>query len=60
MYPEQLIFPEIPRHEIETVICSTLLDKASGTDAIPNSFWHKIMSLLVVLDILYEIFNACV
>ncbi|RAO74375.1 uncharacterized protein BHQ10_010387 [Talaromyces amestolkiae] len=60
VYPEQLYFPTIPRHEIETVIRSTPPDKAPGADAIPNSLWHKIIGLPVVLDTLYEIFNACV
>jgi hypothetical protein len=37
IYPEQLPFPEIPRHEIEQVIRSTPPDKAPGEDTIPNS-----------------------
>uniref|UniRef100_A0A093V209 RNA-directed DNA polymerase from mobile element jockey n=1 Tax=Talaromyces marneffei PM1 TaxID=1077442 RepID=A0A093V209_TALMA len=42
MYLEQLPFPEISRHEIESVVRSTAPDKAPGKDGIPNSFWHKI------------------
>lgn len=59
-YPEQLPFPEIPRHEIESVIRSTPPDKAPGEDTIPNSFWHKTVSIPVVLDTLYQIYNACI
>lgn len=60
VYPEQLPFPEIPRHEIERVIRSTPPDKAPGEDTIPNSFWHKITGIPKVLDMLYQIFNACI
>ncbi|EEA25056.1 reverse transcriptase, putative [Talaromyces marneffei ATCC 18224] len=60
VYPEQLPFPEITRHEIEQVVRSTPPDKAPGEDTIPNSFWHKIISVPVVLSTLYEIYNACV
>ncbi|RAO68551.1 uncharacterized protein BHQ10_004563 [Talaromyces amestolkiae] len=57
-YPEQLSFPEIPRHEIERVIHSTPPDKAPGEDSIPNSFWHLIVGIPVVLDTLYQIYNT--
>ena len=59
-YPEQLSFPEIPRHEIERVIRSMPPDKAPGEDSIPNSFWHQIISIPTVLDTLYQIYNACI
>ncbi|KAF3396674.1 hypothetical protein DPV78_008219 [Talaromyces pinophilus] len=38
VYPEQLPFPKIPRHEIECVIHSTPPNKASSEDIILNSF----------------------
>jgi hypothetical protein len=60
VYPDQVEFLEITRHEIEQVIRSTPPDKAPGEDSIPNSFWHKIVCVPVVLDTLYEIYNACV
>jgi hypothetical protein len=60
VYPDQVEFPEITRHEIEQVIRSTPPDKAPGEDSIPNSFWHKIVCVPVVLETLYEIYNACV
>lgn len=60
VYPEQLPFPEIKRHEIERVIRSAPADKAPGDDNIPNSFWHKIVGIPVVLDTLYQIYNACI
>ncbi|EED12718.1 hypothetical protein TSTA_052410, partial [Talaromyces stipitatus ATCC 10500] len=52
-------FPEILCHKIEHVICSIPPDKVLGEDGIPNSFWHKIIGILVIIDTLYEIFNAC-
>jgi hypothetical protein len=58
--PEQLPFPEIKHHEIEQVIRSAPADKAPGDDNTPNSFWHKIVDVLVVLDTLYRIYNACI
>jgi ribonuclease HI len=60
IYPQQLPFPEIPRHEIQRVVRSTPPDKAPGEDGIPNSFWHKIVSIPVVLDTLYQVYNACI
>ncbi|KAL3704227.1 hypothetical protein TMatcc_009918 [Talaromyces marneffei ATCC 18224] len=59
-YPKQLPFPEIPRYEIESVVRSTPLDKAPGEDSIPNTFWYKIISIPVVVDTLYWIYNACI
>ena len=38
VYPEQLPFPKIPRHEIECVIRSTPPNKAPSEDIILNSF----------------------
>ncbi|EED13497.1 reverse transcriptase, putative [Talaromyces stipitatus ATCC 10500] len=46
IYPEQLSFPEIPRHEIEHVIRSMPPNKAPGVP--------------IVLDTLYQIYNACI
>jgi hypothetical protein len=50
IYPEQLLFPEIPRHEIERVIRSTPADKAPGEDGISNSFWHNVIGHRVDQD----------
>ncbi|EED23627.1 hypothetical protein TSTA_070400, partial [Talaromyces stipitatus ATCC 10500] len=38
VYPKQLPFPEITRHEIEQVVCLASPDKAPSEDSIPNNF----------------------
>ncbi|PCG88661.1 Reverse transcriptase [Penicillium occitanis (nom. inval.)] len=60
IYPEQLPFPEIKRHKIKQVIRSTPADKPPGDNNIPNSFWHESVGIPVVLDTLYQIYNACI
>jgi Reverse transcriptase (RNA-dependent DNA polymerase) len=59
-YPHQIEFPLIEKHEIERTVLQTPPDKAPGEDGIPNSFWHRVIQIPVVVDTLFEIFNACI
>ncbi|KAJ6016472.1 zinc knuckle domain protein [Penicillium herquei] len=59
-YPSNPInFPPITRHEILNVISDVPGDKAPGEDSIPNSFWKIASQIPSVLDMLYQMFNAC-
>ena len=60
-YPtNQIEFPEITRHEIQDAVRDAAAGKAPGEDGIPNSLWHKVISIPVVVDALHQLFNACV
>ncbi|KAJ5598905.1 reverse transcriptase [Penicillium lagena] len=60
-YPSEPIrFPEIMKHEIQDAIRLTPAEKAPGEDTIPNSFWHKVIEIPVVLNTLHQLYNACV
>ena len=60
-YPSNPIeFPEITHHEIVEAVQSAPAGKAPGEDTIPNSFWHKVIQIPVVLNTLHQLYNACV
>jgi ribonuclease HI len=59
-YPNQLSFPRIQPHEIVAAARAAPPDKAPGEDGIPNSVWHKVISVPKALEAMGEIFNACV
>jgi hypothetical protein len=48
------------KHEIQDAVRLAPAGKAPGEDAIPNSFWHKVIEIPVVLDTLHQLYNACV
>ncbi|KAJ5901428.1 reverse transcriptase [Penicillium tannophilum] len=60
IYPESVEFPEITQHEIQEAIRAAPAGKAPGEDAIPNSLWHKLIKIPVIMSTLHQLFNACV
>lgn len=53
IYPESVEFPEITQHEIQEAIRATPAGKAPGEDAIPNSLWHKLIKIPVIISTLH-------
>jgi hypothetical protein len=59
-YPDPIDFPPIIAHEIEEAVRSAKAGKAPGEDGIPNSLWHKLIGLPLIINTLVQLFNACV
>jgi ribonuclease HI len=60
-YPEQINFPCIQKHEIETAIKAPGPTKAPGENTITNGFWQNAITVEPrLLDILDQIFNSCI
>lgn len=57
---EPIYFPEIIYQEITQVIKSLPPNKVPGEDSLPNSLWHKLIEILVVLATISQIYNAYV
>ena len=57
VYPAGIDMPNITEKEIELAIFKPALDKAPGTDGIPNRVLRAIVSL--ILPHLYRLFNSC-
>lgn len=45
---------------MEDAVLSAGASKAPGEDTLPNSLWHKLIKLLVVLHTLTAIFDVCI
>lgn len=58
IYPTGIDMPAITDREIENAIFRPALDKAPGTDGIPNRILRKIIPL--ILPHLHKLFNECV
>jgi ribonuclease HI len=59
-YPEPIEFPPITTHEIQEAVKRAKAGKAPGDDGIPNSLWHKLIEIPVILQVLSQLFNACI
>ena len=59
-YPQPIEFPPITILEIQDAVRTAKAGKAPGEDGIPNSLWHKMIEIPVILQVLDQIFNACI
>ena len=59
-YPQPIEFPPIIAQEIQEAVKGAKAGKAPGEDGIPNSLWHKLIEVPVILDVLVQLFNACI
>ncbi|KAJ5110838.1 zinc knuckle domain protein [Penicillium argentinense] len=59
-YLEPIEFPPITTQEIQEAVRTAKAGKAPGADGIPNSLWHKLIEVPVVLQLLEQLFNACI
>ena len=59
-YPQPIKFPPITTLEIQEAVRTAKAGKAPGEDGIPNSLWHKLIEVPVILQVLGQLFNACV
>jgi ribonuclease HI len=59
-YPQQIEFPSITAQEIQEAVRGAKAGKAPGEDGIPNSLWHKLIEIPVILETLLQLFNACI
>lgn len=59
-YPEPIEFPPITAREIQEAVRGAKAGKAPGEDGMPNSLWHKLIKVPVVLEVLDQLFNACI
>ncbi|KAI1829205.1 hypothetical protein DTO027I6_9898 [Penicillium roqueforti] len=59
-YPQPVEFPPITLQEIQDAVKTAKAGKAPGEDGIPNSLWHKLIEVSVILRMLGQLFNACV
>ncbi|KAJ5766658.1 reverse transcriptase [Penicillium nucicola] len=58
-YPHPINFPPVTAQEIEEAVRGAKAGKAPGEDGIPNSLWHKLIEIPIILDVLVQLFNAC-
>lgn len=59
-YPEPIEFPPITTPEIQEAVRGAKAGKAPGEDGIPNSLWHKLIEVPIILQVLGQLFNACI
>lgn len=59
-YPRPIEFPPITAQEIQEAVRGAKAGKAPGEDGIPNSLWHKLIEIPVIMDVLVHLFNACI
>ncbi|KAJ5330279.1 zinc knuckle domain protein [Penicillium atrosanguineum] len=59
-YPQPIEFPPITAQEIQEAVRTAKAGKAPGEDGIPNSLWHKLIEVPVILQVLGQLFDACV
>ncbi|KAJ5117510.1 zinc knuckle domain protein [Penicillium atrosanguineum] len=59
-YPQPIEFPPITALEIQEAVRTAKAGKAPGEDGIPNSLWHKLIAVPVILQVLGQLFDACV
>ncbi|OQE71313.1 hypothetical protein PENNAL_c0107G01286, partial [Penicillium nalgiovense] len=59
-YPPPIEFPPVTAQEIQEAVRGAKAGKAPGEDGIPNSLWHKLIEIPVILETLVQLFNACV
>ena len=59
-YPQPIEFLRITALEIQEAVRTAKAGKALGEDGIPNSLWHKLIEVPVILQVLGQLFNACV
>lgn len=59
-HPQPIEFPTITTQEIQEAVRGAKAGKAPGEDGIPNSLWHKLIEIPVILDVLVQLFNACI
>ena len=59
-YPQPIEFPLIMTLEIQEAVRTAKAGKAPREDGIPNSLWHKLIEVPVILQVLGQLFNACV
>ncbi|KAI1829300.1 hypothetical protein DTO027I6_9813 [Penicillium roqueforti] len=52
--------PAVTAQEIQEAVRGAKAGKAPGRDGIPNSLWHKLIEIPVVLETVVQLFNACI
>jgi hypothetical protein len=59
-YPQQIEFPAVTAQEIQEAVRGAKAGKAPGEHGIPNSLWHKLIEIPVILETVVQLFNACI
>ncbi|KAF7116131.1 hypothetical protein CNMCM5793_004151 [Aspergillus hiratsukae] len=58
-YLQPIEFPPITAQKIQEAVRTAKAGKASGEDGILNSLWHKLIDIPLILQVLGQLFNAC-
>lgn len=58
-YRQPIDFPPVTAQEIKEAARGAKAGKAPGENGIPNSLWHKLIEIPVILESLVQLFNAC-